>query len=113
MMSRLAAGRVAAAAAINCSVSFSISAWRPAAIRCKSSLSTWLYQKRWILVLVQFAAYCATETWLWVAGRLVEFRQQIGQPWTAAATILVAVALLTLLAGLLMNSRCMRERYPA
>jgi hypothetical protein len=72
-----------------------------------------LHRKRWILILVQFTAYCATASWLWVAFRLVEFRQQIGQPWTAAATILGAVALLTLLAGLLMNSRCMRERYPA
>jgi hypothetical protein len=36
-----------------------------------------------------------------VAGQL---RQQIGRPWTTAAIILGAVALLTLLAGLLMNT---------
>jgi hypothetical protein len=38
-------------------------------------------------------------------------RQQIGRPWTVAAIILGSVALLTLLAGLLLNSRTMRERY--
>jgi hypothetical protein len=71
-----------------------------------------LYKKRWSLILLQFTAYCATASWLWAAFQLVEIRQQAGRPWTAAAIILGAVALFTLVAGLLMNSRCMRERYP-
>lgn len=70
-----------------------------------------LYRKPASLVLLQLAAYCATANWLLVTLLLVQMRQQIGRPWTTAAIILGAVALLTLMAGLLLNSRGMRERY--
>lgn len=70
-----------------------------------------LYKKRWSLMLLQLAAYGATANWLIAALLLAQMRQQIGRPWATAAIILGAVALLTLLAGWLMNSRCMRERY--
>ncbi|HEX5286320.1 MAG TPA: hypothetical protein VFW43_05310 [Polaromonas sp.] len=70
-----------------------------------------LYKSRWSLIVLQFAAYCATATWLGVALELIQFRQQLGRPWTVGAVILGAVAVFTLVAGLLMNSRCMRERY--
>ncbi|MHB1591611.1 MAG: hypothetical protein ACYCTW_08770 [Sulfuricella sp.] len=79
---------------------------------CLAMPLLFLYKRRWSLILLQFTAYCATASWLWVALQLVEFRQQTGRSWTAAAIILGAVALFTLVAGLLMNSRCMRERYP-
>ena len=61
---------------------------------------------------MQLTAYGATARWLWAALQLVESRQQAGRLWAAAALILGAVVLVTLVAGLLMNSRCMRERYP-
>lgn len=70
-----------------------------------------LYRKPGSLVLLQLAAYGAAVNWLIAALLLVQMRQQIGRPWTTAALILGAVALLTLLAGLLLNSRCMRARY--
>jgi uncharacterized membrane protein HdeD (DUF308 family) len=70
-----------------------------------------LYRKPASLVLLQMAAYGATVNWLITALLLVQMRQQIGRPWTVAAIILGSVALLTLLAGLLLNSRTMRERY--
>jgi hypothetical protein len=71
-----------------------------------------LYRKRWVLIVSQLLAYGAAASWIVSAARLVEFRQQSGQPWTLAAIILGAVALITLLAGLLLNSRPVRERYP-
>ena len=70
------------------------------------------YRKRWSLILLQLAAYGATLNWLLAIVLLVQMRQQVGRPWTTAALILGAVALLTLLAGLLLNSRSLRERYP-
>lgn len=70
-----------------------------------------LYRKPASLVLLQLAAYSAAANWLLVTLLLVQMRQQIGRPWTAAAIILGSVALLTLLAGFLLNSRGMRERY--
>jgi hypothetical protein len=71
-----------------------------------------LYRKRWVLIVSQLLAYGATAIWTVSAARLVEFRLQSGQPWKLAAIILGAVALITLLAGLLLNSRTVRERYP-
>ena len=78
---------------------------------CLATPLLFLYKKRWSLILLQVTAYGASTSWLWAAFVLVEFRQQAGQPWTAAALILGAVACFTLVAGLLLNSRCMRERY--
>ena len=71
------------------------------------------YRKGWSLILLQFGAYCASAAWLATMLSLVQQRQQTGQSWTAAVLILGAVTLLTLLAGLLLNSRCMRDAYPS
>lgn len=70
-----------------------------------------LYRRWYSLVLLQALAYGAAVTWLFTAWHLVEKRQSLGQNWALAATILGVVAVLSLLAGLLLNSRVMRERY--
>lgn len=70
------------------------------------------YRKRWSLIALQVLAYCATATWIAVAIDLVQMRRQLGQHWTAAAIILGSVALYTLVSGLLLNSRAIRDRYP-
>ena len=79
---------------------------------CLAAPLLFCLKKRWSLILLQLGAYCASATWLAATLSLVQLRRQGGQPWTAAAVILGAVTLFTLLAGLLLNSRCMRERYP-
>ena len=79
---------------------------------CVAAPLPFLSRKWWSLVLRQLLAYGAAGTWIAVAVRLVQAREQYGQPWTAAAIILGSVALFTLLAGLLLNSRSIRERYP-
>ena len=71
-----------------------------------------LYRKRWVLIVLSLLAYGAAATWIVLAVRLVELRLQSGQPWQLAAIILGGVALFTLVAGLLLNSRAVRERYP-
>ena len=70
-----------------------------------------LIRNLWSLILLQFAAYCAAAIWIATAFQLVLYRQQLGRPWTATAIILVGVALLTLVSGLLLNSRRMRDHY--
>ncbi len=80
---------------------------------CLAAPLLFLWRQRWSLIALQFLAYCAAGSWIGVAIRLVQLRQQLGQPWTAAAIILGSVALYTLLAGLLLNSRAIKERYPA
>ena len=79
---------------------------------CVAAPLLFLYRNRWSLIVLQLCAYGATAAWLHTAYRLVEFRQHIGRSWTVAAIILGSVALFTLISGLLLNSRCMRERYP-
>lgn len=78
---------------------------------CLATPLLFLWRKRWSLMLLQFLAYCAAGTWIAVAIELVRLRQQWGQPWAVAAIILGAVTLFTLLAGLLLNSRAIEERY--
>ena len=79
---------------------------------CLAAPLLFFVRKRWSLILLQLLAYGAAATWVDTAIRLVELRQQIGRPWTAAAIILGAVALFTVAAGLLLNSRSMTQRYP-
>ena len=71
-----------------------------------------LYRKRWILILLQIMAYCAAANWIATAVQIVQLRQLEGRSWTIAAIILGTVAAFTMLAGLLLNSRSMTERYP-
>lgn len=71
-----------------------------------------LYRKRRVLLLLQALAYAGAATWMVVAARLVQARVLSGQHWTLAAAILGGVALFTVLAGLLLNSRTVRQAYP-
>ena len=79
---------------------------------CLAAPLLFLWRQRWSLILLQLLAYGAAATWIAVAIQLAQLRQQSGQAWTAAAIILGSVALFTLLTGLLLNSRAIRERYP-
>ena len=79
---------------------------------CIAAPFAFFHRRRHSLVLLQILAYGAAITWLTAAWQLVQARLSAGQDWTLAAAILGAVALYTLLAGLLLNSRAMRERYP-
>lgn len=81
-------------------------------VLCLCAPLLFLHRKRWTLIALQLLAYGAAASWVVFAVRLVQLRQQTGRSWTLAAIILGAVALVTLLAGLLLNSRAIRERYP-
>jgi hypothetical protein len=78
---------------------------------CLAAPLLFFHRKRWSLIALQVLAYCAAGTWVAAAIQLAHMRQQLGQPWTMAAIILGSVALFTVLAGLLLNSRAIRERY--
>jgi hypothetical protein len=80
---------------------------------CVAAPFLFLHRKRWSLILLQVLAYGAATTWLEATMQLIDVRRQIGQPWTAAAIILGAVALFTIVTGLLLNSRAIAHRYPA
>ena len=78
---------------------------------CVTAPLLFLYRKRWSLILLQVMAYCAAVNWIVAAVQIVQVRQIEGRAWTTAALILGAVAVFTFLAGLLLNSRSMKERY--
>jgi hypothetical protein len=82
------------------------------ALICIAAPCAFFYRRWHSLVLLQALAYGAAATWLYTAWQLVQTRQSVGQNWALAAAILGGVALYSLLAGLLLNSRVMRERYP-
>jgi hypothetical protein len=84
----------------------------PLVALCVAAPLLFLYRKRVVLLALQLLAYGAAGVWVAVAARIVDARLQAGQPWKLAAMILGGVALFTLLAGLLMNSRKLNERYP-
>ena len=71
-----------------------------------------LWRRPSSLVAMQALAYCACGTWIFTAVRLAQARELAGRPWGIAAAILVAVAIFTLAAGLLLNSRSIRDHYP-
>lgn len=79
---------------------------------CLAAPLLFFHRRRRSLIALQLLAYGAAGTWIAVAIQLVQMRQQTGQAWTVAAIILGSVALFTLLAGLLLNSRKIKDRYP-
>ncbi len=79
---------------------------------CLCAPLLFLYRNRWSLILLQLLSYGAAVVWLDVALRLVHARQQAGRAWLLAALILGSVALLTALAGVLLNSPVITKRYP-
>ena len=83
-----------------------------AVVFCAAAPLLFLWRRRWSLITLQLLAYAATATWIVTLLHIIEQRQLAGRAWTTAALILGVVALLTLLAGLLLNSRSFRERYP-
>ncbi len=83
-----------------------------AAALCACAPLTLLHRRRWVLVALQILAYGAAVSWLIVAAGLVEARQQEGRSWTLAVIILASTALITALAGILLNSPVIKDRYP-
>ena len=83
----------------------------PMVALCLVAPLLFLYRKPWSLILLQVMAYAAAANWVFTAVRIVQLRQVSGEPWTAAAIILSAVAVFTILSGLLLNSRSIKQQY--
>jgi len=69
------------------------------------------WRRPWSLVVLQASAYLGAAIWVVTAVRLVQERIAVGAPWTTAAAILGAVAVLTAVSGALLNSRTFRNKY--
>ena len=82
-----------------------------AAILCAAAPLMLLWNRRWIPIVLQVLAYGAAGIWVVTALHLVNQRILEGRDWALSAVILGAVVLLTVLAGLLLNSGVSRNRY--
>jgi hypothetical protein len=78
---------------------------------CVTTPLLFLVRQRWSLLLLQAMAYVAAAVWLLTAWQIAAERLSFGQPWLRAALILVAVAAVSALAGGLLRSRSLEERY--
>jgi hypothetical protein len=72
-----------------------------------------LIRKPWSLILVQLSAYAAAVVWVYTTIRLLQERMISARPWSGAVIILSSVALFSVFAGLLLNARKVKERYPS
>lgn len=70
-----------------------------------------LIKKRPILILLQCLAYLGVLVWIHTAYVLVRQRIGMAEPWGRMLLILLAVALFNFLAGYLLNSDLLKQRY--
>ncbi len=76
---------------------------------CVAMPLLFLVRKPWSRVVLQAFIYGATMVWLFTAVELARERVAEGLPWMRAAAILGVVALVSLCAGLALNSRVFKS----
>jgi hypothetical protein len=80
-------------------------------IICLLSPLLLLIRRRWVLLLLQFLAYFGGVVWISTIVTIAQNRITHGLPWARMAVILGAVALFTILSGLLLNSSKVKKKY--
>jgi hypothetical protein len=70
-----------------------------------------LIKQRWSLIALQLLTYIGAAIWLNTLFRLVSERILLGRSWGGVVAILGSVTLITILAGLLLNSPVIKARY--
>lgn len=68
-------------------------------------------RKHWVPWLMQLVLLLGAIEWVHTLFGVAQMRIEFGIPWTRMAIILGAVALVTLLSGLVFKSRALRLRY--
>jgi len=72
-----------------------------------------LIKKRWSLIIVQGSLFLGAWIWVRAAIIIIHERMMLGISWWKVLIILGPIALFTLLAGLLLNSSVVRDKYPS
>ncbi|MFZ5518864.1 MAG: 4Fe-4S binding protein [Candidatus Zhuqueibacterota bacterium] len=70
-----------------------------------------MLRQRWVAIVIQALLAAAAIEWVRTALRIIQARQEVGEPWTRLAIILGAVALFMLLSAGVFRFRGLRERY--
>lgn len=71
-----------------------------------------LIKKRWSLFTLQMLMYLGAIIWVNATLQIVQERLSSGEPWARLVIILGAVILFTVVAGLMLNSSTIKEKYP-
>jgi hypothetical protein len=78
---------------------------------CLATPLLFLVRRRWSLLVLQALSYVSALVWLVTTWQLVAMRRAFGEPWLRGAAILFAVAAFSVLVGVLLRRRTLRERY--
>jgi len=82
------------------------------AVSCIVALIVLLFVPRWwVARLMQFVLAFGALQWLMTLATLIQARAAQGQPWLRLAIILGAVAIITVIAGLLFQTRELKTYY--
>lgn len=68
-------------------------------------------KKSWVPWVMQLILLIGAVEWVYTLVRVAQMRIEFGMPWTRMAIILGAVALFTMLSGLVFKSKALRLRY--
>ena len=82
------------------------------AIACLLAPLLLLVRERWSLIVLQVLAYVGAGLWLITTLEILQQRLALGLPWLRLVAILGVVTLFTIVAGLLLNSAAVKNRYP-
>ena len=83
-----------------------------AALLCVLAPLLFLIKQRWSLIALQVFSYAGALIWLLTTVDILRQRLMVGLPWSRLVVILGVVILFTVWAGLLLNSRPVKEKYP-
>lgn len=68
-------------------------------------------KRRWVARSIQVLLVLGALEWIRAMLGYIEIRKSLGDDWTRLAIILIAVALLTVLSGLVFRSKTLRKTY--
>ena len=68
-------------------------------------------RQRWAWIVLQLYAYAGSVVWIIAAIEGAQLRMMHGAPWIRLVLILGGVALFTLISGLLLNTKPVKEKY--
>jgi len=80
-------------------------------ILCIAAPCLLLVKRRWVLIVLQMLAYLGALVWIRTAVLIVRFRMLHATRYRGVILILGTVAIFTIISGLLLNSKKMREQY--
>jgi low temperature requirement protein LtrA len=82
-----------------------------AVMLCLCSPLLFFIRRNWAVLVLQGLAYAAALLWAVTAWQIVSIRFALGEPWSRAGIILLAVAAFTASAGALLRSRTFQKAY--